>query len=202
MLEQTANERPSIVTMETTAFLGLGSNLGSRKQNIRQAVTCLRQTSGIRVKESSSIYETAPIGGPAGQGKFLNACLEIETVLSPQRLLQALKAIERKLGRKRTVKWGPRVIDLDILLYGDRVIRTSRLTIPHPRLTERSFVLDPLAEIAADVVHPALKMTIGKLRRKRKAKSAKRKTKAKSWKNQKPEKGKVQGKEFKRRNRP
>jgi len=130
-------------------YIGVGSNLGNRRQNIRQALNLLDQTPGIRVKKISSISETDPVGGPR-QGKYLNAVARISTTLTPAKLLKTLQAIEKQLGRVRTIKNGPRTIDLDILLYGNREIKTKRLTIPHPRMFERDFILKPLLEI-----HPA-----------------------------------------------
>ena len=130
-------------------YIGVGSNLGNRRQNIRQALNLLDQTPGIRVKKISSISETDPVGGPR-QGKYLNAVASISTTVTPAKLLKTLQAIEKQLGRVRTIKNGPRTIDLDILLYGNREIKTKRLTIPHPRMFERDFILKPLLEI-----HPA-----------------------------------------------
>lgn len=127
-------------------YLGLGSNLGNRRKNIRMALDCLRQARSIKVEKSSRVYETTPVGGPK-QGKFLNAALKIRTSLKPGVLLKALKKIEKDLGRRATVRFGPRTIDLDILLYADKAIKTKGLIIPHPRMFEREFVLKPLREI-------------------------------------------------------
>ncbi len=134
-----------------TVYLGLGSNLGDRHKNIASAIDHLNQN-GIVVKKLSTIIETDPVGGPATQGKFLNAVAKTETDLSPQNLRSTLKTIEQTLGRIKTVKNGPRTIDLDILLYDTQVINTPELTIPHPRMLERNFVLSPLKEIAPDLV--------------------------------------------------
>ena len=131
-------------------FLGLGSNLGDREKNIKRALKLLREAK-IKILKKSSLIETAPMGGPK-QGKFLNGVLEIETKLEPPRLLKTLKAIENKLGRRKTVRNGPRIIDLDILLYEDKVIKSRQLTIPHPRMHGRSFVINPLKEIAPEIV--------------------------------------------------
>jgi len=131
-------------------FLGIGSNLGDRRKNIKQALKLLREAK-IKILKKSRIIETAPVGGPK-QGKFLNAVLEIETKSEPPKLLKTLKAIENKLGRQKTVRNGPRIIDLDILLYEDKVIKSRQLTIPHPRMHERSFVINPLKEIAPEIV--------------------------------------------------
>jgi len=130
----------------STVYLALGSNVGNRHHNIRCAIRLLAQHA-IAVKKTSAVIETDPVGGPA-QRKFLNAALKGETALIPAELLQQIKKIEKVLGRKKTVKNGPRTIDIDILLYGRKKITTPRLTIPHPRMRERTFVMQPLAEIA------------------------------------------------------
>ncbi|MFZ5800837.1 MAG: pantoate--beta-alanine ligase [Candidatus Omnitrophota bacterium] len=127
-------------------YLGIGSNLGKRQENIRRAIELLKQ-SGIKVKKVSTIIETEPMGGPP-QGKFLNAVLEVDTRLKPHALLETLKNIEEQLGRKRTVRFGPRTIDLDILTYDSKSIKEKDLIVPHPRMHQRDFVLRPLKEIA------------------------------------------------------
>jgi 2-amino-4-hydroxy-6-hydroxymethyldihydropteridine diphosphokinase len=127
-------------------YIGIGSNLGDREDYIDRAIQELKGSKNIQVKKVSKIYETEPVGGPE-QEKYLNGVIEIETVLAPKALLRILQAIERKLGRKRMVKNGPRTIDLDILLYGDKKIEMSGLKIPHPRMHEREFVMRPLKEI-------------------------------------------------------
>ena len=128
-----------------TIFLGLGSNLGDRRKNIGAALEEL-QKHGITIQKISSIIETEPLGGPA-QGKFLNAAVKAQTTLSPHELLTTVKTIEKTLGRTDTGRWGPRPIDIDILLYGDEKISTPELTIPHPRMKERDFVMQPLGEV-------------------------------------------------------
>lgn len=130
----------------TKCYLGVGSNLGNRKENIRRAVELLK-SSKIKVKKISTIIETEPVGGPP-QGKFLNAVLEVNTNLKPRALLETLKSIEEKLGRKRSVRFGPRTMDLDILLYDSKSIKQRDLIVPHPRMHQRDFVLRPLKEIA------------------------------------------------------
>jgi 2-amino-4-hydroxy-6-hydroxymethyldihydropteridine diphosphokinase len=127
-------------------YLGAGSNLGNRRKNIQKALDYLAKTRGIKVERSSRIYETEPMDGPL-QGKFLNAAIKIKTSLTPFLLLKALKKIERDLGRRPTIRFGPRLIDLDILFYANRIIKTKNLVVPHPRLFEREFVLKPLREI-------------------------------------------------------
>jgi len=127
-------------------YLGVGSNLGNRRKNIKKALDYLAKTKGIKIEKASRIYETKAVGG-VPQGKFLNAAIKIKTSLTPQLLLETLKKIEKDLGRKNTVRWGPREIDLDILLYGNKVIKIKNLVIPHPRMFEREFVLKPLREI-------------------------------------------------------
>jgi len=127
-------------------YLGIGSNLGNRRNNIKKALDYLAKTKGIKIEKASRIYETEPVGGPA-QGKFLNAAIKIKTSLAPQLLLKSIKKIEKDLGRRKTVRFGPREIDLDILLYGNKVIKRRNLAIPHPRMFEREFVLKPLREI-------------------------------------------------------
>lgn len=130
-----------------TVFLGIGSNLGARRRNIKLAIKKINSLEGTKTIKLSKIIETKAMGGPANQPKYLNAALKIETVLTPSLLLRGLKKIELELGRKKAVRWGPRIIDLDILFYADKVINTKTLKIPHPRICERDFVLKPLAEI-------------------------------------------------------
>jgi len=134
--------------MAVISYIGIGSNMGRRKANIHKALEFLRQQD-IKIKKISQIIETEPVGQPK-QAKFLNAAIKTETDLNPHRLLDILKDIEKKMGRKKTVKNGPRPIDLDILLYADKIIKSRRLTIPHPRMLERDFAMIPLLEIASD----------------------------------------------------
>ncbi|MDD5439408.1 MAG: 2-amino-4-hydroxy-6-hydroxymethyldihydropteridine diphosphokinase [Candidatus Omnitrophica bacterium] len=129
-----------------TAYIGIGSNLGDRQANIDTALVVLEHSGKVRITRRSSIYETEPVGGPP-QGKYLNGVIEIETDLMPYDLLNLLKGIERNLGRVPNVRCGARVIDLDILLYGDVKVDDEALTIPHPRMNEREFVLRGLREI-------------------------------------------------------
>ena len=139
--------------MATTAYIGLGSNLGDKEANIKKALELLREVSGIQVKKVASLYKTAPLY-MTRQDWFLNTVVEIETTLTSRQLLIQLKDIEKKLERKPTVRWGPRTIDLDILLYGCDQVKCDDLVIPHPRMIERAFVMVPLAEIAPNICIP------------------------------------------------
>ncbi len=141
--------------------IGIGSNLGNRKENCLKALDLL-SARGIVIGKQSSLYETEP-WGVEDQPKFMNMAAEIETGLEPLKLLETLKSVEEEMGRKEGYRWGPRVIDLDILFFGDMVIECPELTIPHPLMHEREFVLRPLAEIAPDKVHPVLKKTVTEL---------------------------------------
>ena len=144
------------------AFIGIGSNLGDRRATIAAALAHLGELPATELVRVSSLIETDPVG-VTEQGKFLNGAAEVRTALEPVELLAALRRIEDGLGRVRTERWGPRPIDLDILLYDNRVIRAPGLRVPHPRMTEREFVLAPLAEIAPDVVHPVAARTAAEL---------------------------------------
>jgi len=146
----------------TVAYIALGSNLGDRQANLDEAVSLLGDADGVSVVRVSSYYETEPVGD-VKQGRFINAAVEVETRLGPEGLLKLCQDIERKLGRVRTVRWGPRIIDLDILLFGSLVLDTEVLKVPHPLMHGRRFVLEPLAEIAPDAVHPMSGKTIREL---------------------------------------
>ena len=145
----------------STVYIGIGSNLGDREEHCLKAIRLFSEK-GILVTRRSSMYETEP-WGVKDQPKFLNMAIEGETGLTPAGLLEVLKMTEDEVGRTKTYRWGPRVIDLDILLYDDLVISTPELTIPHPRMHEREFVLRPLAEIAPEKIHPMLKKTMREL---------------------------------------
>lgn len=149
--------------MSVTACVGLGSNLGDRRDHLLRAAAVLRDHLGILHVRLSPLYETAPVGGPAGQGPYLNAAAEVETTLPPEELLRLLLAVEAEFGRVRTVADAPRTLDLDLLLYGDEVRPGPELVLPHPRMHQRAFVLVPLAEIAPGRVHPVLKKTVAEL---------------------------------------
>ena len=133
---------------EELAYIALGANLGDPEQAIRDAIERIRALG--EVTAVSSIHVTAPVGGPPGQPDYRNAVLALRTTIPPEELLDHLLAIERDMGRVRRERWGPRIIDLDLLTYGDRIINTPTLTLPHPRMNEPAFVLEPLAEIAPE----------------------------------------------------
>jgi 2-amino-4-hydroxy-6-hydroxymethyldihydropteridine diphosphokinase len=136
------------VTEGVRAYLGLGSNLGDRLGNLRRAVALLGQRDGIRVLRSSRVFETDPVGPP--QPDYLNGVAEVETSLTARELLDGCLAVERDIGRVRTERWGPRVIDVDLLTFDEQRIDEPGLTVPHPRMHERGFVLVPLLELDAD----------------------------------------------------
>lgn len=139
-------------------FIALGSNVGDRAANIKTAIEKIRQR-GIKVVKISDIIETEPYGY-VDQPRFLNAVLQAETLLSPGELLNTLQEIEKEMGRERKIKWGPRNIDLDIIFYNGLILNEEDLKIPHPDAHNRIFVIKPLAQIAADFVHPVLKITV------------------------------------------
>lgn len=146
------------------AYIGIGSNLGNRQKNCLRAIELLEKE-GVVIKKRSSMYETDP-WGVKDQPRFINMAIEIETGLKPKDILRTLKNVERELGREESFKWGPRSIDLDILLFDDLILKEDDLEIPHPLMHERDFVLKPLCEIAPDRIHPLLKVRICDLMRK------------------------------------
>jgi len=146
-----------------TAYIGLGSNLGDRAGNIHVAVDSLILDPDIVVPRLSKFVDSDAVGGPVGSPRFLNAVAEVTTTLSPFVLMERMLEIEKELGRDRRVKWEPRPIDLDLLLYGDQIISTQDLLVPHPLMHERRFVLEPLAELAPLLIHPTLGVSIESL---------------------------------------
>lgn len=136
-----------------TAFLGIGSNLGDREGHLRRALDLLAAEEGIEVVAVSTLRETEPVG-PVEQGPFLNGAVQVSTELPPRELLERLLDVEQRLGRVRSERFGPRTIDLDLLVYGDEVVDEPGLMLPHPRLHERRFALEPLAELAPGLVLP------------------------------------------------
>jgi len=145
-----------------TAYLSLGSNLGDRLHFLKRAIKKIEESDKVSIKMISSVYETEPVGCE-NQSWFLNLALEIKTSFDPFPLLEHLLAMEDQMGRKREEKWDPRNIDIDLLLYDNRIVDSDRLTIPHPRMHERRFVLIPLAQIASQLLHPLLKKTVEEL---------------------------------------
>jgi 2-amino-4-hydroxy-6-hydroxymethyldihydropteridine diphosphokinase len=145
------------------AYIALGANLGDREKSIRRAIGELEYTPDVRVTRTSKLIENPAVGGPENSPDFLNGVVEIETTLGSHDLLHRLLEIERHMGRERREKWSPRIIDLDLLLYGDKIIASDELIVPHPLMHERRFVLVPLAEIAPSLIHPTLGISIADL---------------------------------------
>jgi 2-amino-4-hydroxy-6-hydroxymethyldihydropteridine diphosphokinase len=149
--------------MLSLACIGLGSNLGDRRATLEGGIAALARTRGVCVQRVSSFHESEPVGGPPGQGKYLNAAIVVETDLDAHELLRVLLEIETKFGRVRNVRWGARTLDLDLLLFADQIVSTPELSIPHPRLRVRRFVLAPLAEVAPEAVDPVTGQTVADL---------------------------------------
>jgi 2-amino-4-hydroxy-6-hydroxymethyldihydropteridine diphosphokinase len=149
--------------MPAGVFIGLGSNLGDRRANVLDALDRIRKLPGARILKESSFYESEPHGD--AKTWFVNGVIEIETDLSPDKLLRKLKGIESAMGRKRVKgkRWGSRIIDLDVLLYGSLVVRKRTLKIPHPELANRRFVILPLSELGPQVIHPVLQVSVSDL---------------------------------------
>jgi len=143
-------------------YVGLGSNLDDRKKHLADAINRIDACKGISVVNKSGFYETKPVGGPS-QPDFINCVVALETENGPRELLKEFKKIEFELGRRPGIRWGPRIIDIDILLYESDVIRDGDIKIPHENMHERFFVLEPLCEISPDLKHPILKKTIHEL---------------------------------------
>jgi 2-amino-4-hydroxy-6-hydroxymethyldihydropteridine diphosphokinase len=143
-------------------YIGFGSNVGDRQQNVFNALLELQKSPFVSIQKVSSFYETDPVGYTE-QADFINGVVEIATDLSPAQLLSFVQGIEQKLGRTRTVRWGPRMIDLDILLYDETVLKSDELVIPHREMHKRRFVLGPLAEIAPDIMIPGTEKTVSQL---------------------------------------
>lgn len=148
--------------MKYNAFIGIGSNLGVPAENCEKAIHLLKATAEIEVVAQSSLYESEPVG-KTDQNWFVNAVVAIKTSITPEALLNVVLTIEKDLGRERREKWGPRIIDLDLLAYEDHVSSSIDLTLPHPEMTKRRFVLLPLSEFAGDYLHPVENKTIHKL---------------------------------------
>jgi 2-amino-4-hydroxy-6-hydroxymethyldihydropteridine diphosphokinase len=147
--------------MNHLVFIALGTNMGDRKTNLQAALTAM--CTAVTILDQSPVYETPPWGYEQ-QPEFLNQVVKVHTGLDPMDLLTFLKSIESQMGRQKTIRYGPRLIDLDILLYDDLILNDPRLVIPHPRLAERAFVLVPLADLAPDLRHPVLEQTIEALK--------------------------------------
>ncbi|GAB6166994.1 hypothetical protein JCM19992_29940 [Thermostilla marina] len=146
-------------------LIALGSNLGDSSQIVQKAISQIAQDCQVSDYAASRLHRTPPIGGPEGQGPFVNAAMVGDTSLEPRVVLDRLQVIERRFGRERLERWGPRTLDLDLILYGDRVLDEPGLIVPHPRMAWRRFVLDPAAEVAPGMVHPIFELSVAELKR-------------------------------------
>jgi len=146
-----------------TGYIALGSNLGDREENLNRAIKMMGEVPGVTFRRASAFHNCAAMGGPPDQPDYLDAVAEIETDLPPEELLAKLQQIENALGRERNERWGPRTIDLDIILLGDTTVDEPALTIPHALMHQREFVLAPLCELAPDTLHPVLQRTAEEL---------------------------------------
>ena len=147
-----------------TVYLSLGTNMGDKKKNLLEAIEKIGKLENTKVTSQSTILETEPFGYTE-QDMFLNACIEIKTLFTPQELLEKLLGLELEMGRVRTIKWGPRIIDIDILFFDDEIIQDKNLAVPHPWISERMFVLEPLCEIAPNLIHPLERKPVATLKR-------------------------------------
>lgn len=147
----------------TTCLIAVGSNLGDRLENVLAGVAGVAALDGVEIESVSKLYETAPVGGPDNQGAYYNAAIRVTTNLGAAELLASLHQIEADRERERTIRWGPRTLDLDLLVYGDLVSDAPALQVPHPRQHERRFVLVPVCDIAAEMMHPSLDRTMADL---------------------------------------
>lgn len=147
-----------------TVYLSLGTNMGDKKKNLLAAIEKIGKLENTKVTSQSTILETEPFGYTE-QDMFLNACIELKTLFTPQELLEKLLGIELEMGRVRTIKWGPRIIDIDILFFDDEIIQDKNLAVPHPWISERMFVLEPLCEIAPNLIHPLERKPVATLKR-------------------------------------
>ena len=142
------------------AYVAIGSNLGDRARFCYSAIQQLSNHPLIALTKISTLIETAPVGGPAGAAPFLNGAIALETSLGAHALLDEMHTIEKRLGRERRERWEPRIIDLDLLLYGDKIVSSEHCIVPHPLMHRRPFVLEPMMQIAPDALHPTMQMTI------------------------------------------
>ena len=154
---------PALLISPVDCLIAIGSNLGDRLDHLRAGVAAIDALHGVHVTDVSSLYETAPVGGPEEQGPYLNAALRVETTRDAADLLAELHSIEAERNRVRLTRWGPRTLDLDLLVHGETVSDTAELQVPHPRQHERRFVLVPVCDIAADVAHPVIGRSMASL---------------------------------------